>query len=176
MSESPFNYDQALKLLRTRGMSKKRIAHSIGVADTARDLARRIARRHPALPLNAEKVRVAALLHDIGRTREGDHELNSVKILREEGLEDLAAIVMHGTFYEIQRLRGIEDPRLIPQSLENKLVAYADARFRLKPVTLKERFDDITARMAGDEEKSESVAMALKRFVSMEREIMGLLQ
>jgi hypothetical protein len=105
----------------------------------------------------------------------GDHELNSIVILRREGLEDIAEIVIHGSIYEIMQLRGLHDPSLIPQTIENKIVAYADARFRDRPMTLEERWAEIESRRSLEKEKIESLRLAKARYKELERELMGLL-
>jgi putative nucleotidyltransferase with HDIG domain len=167
-------YDQALALLARYGIPESRIEHCKGVSEFAYSLAQKISASHPELPVDPEKVRIAALLHDIGRSRPGDHELNSVAILREEGHPELADIVMHGSMYEISQLRGTDDPSLLPHSLENKIVAYADARFRLSIVTLEERFTDVKERHKNNPEKVASVAMGQKRFEELEKELQEL--
>jgi putative nucleotidyltransferase with HDIG domain len=169
-------YQAALDLLTRYGISGARLEHSIGVSRFAYDLAQKIAAKHPDLPVDPEKVRIAALLHDIGRSQPGDHELNSMRILRKEGLPHIAEIAIHGTIYEIARLRGVDDPALLPATLENKIVAYADARFRLSVVTLDQRFADVRERRKDDPDKLASIDIAIDRFKSMERELMGLLE
>jgi putative nucleotidyltransferase with HDIG domain len=166
----------ALELLRKYGLPEKRIKHSIGVAQFAFKLAKQIHAKHPELSVDPAKVRIAGLLHDIGRSQSGDHEINSVRILKQEGLADIAAIVMHGTVYETMRLRGRDDRSLLPHSLENKIVAYADARFRLSVVTLKKRMDEIKVRRANDIEKVKAVDMAMKRFYRLEKELLALIK
>ncbi len=168
--------EDAIALLRRHGMAEKRIQHSRGVADFAYELAVRIARRHPELDIDPHRVRIAGLLHDIGRTRPGDHVPNSVAILREEGLDSLAERVVHGSHYEKLKRRGIDEPRFLPHSIENKIVAYADTRFRLSPVTLEERIAEIHRRRAGEHEKLASLRIALPRFVALEAELMELAQ
>jgi putative nucleotidyltransferase with HDIG domain len=167
---------QAIALLRKHGLDESRIAHSQAVAELAFGLATGIHARNPSLDVNPEKVRVAALLHDIGRSIAGDHEVNSVDLLNIEGLADLAAIVMHGSLYEISVLRGKADPSLLPQSLENKIVAYADARCKDKVVSLQERFNEILSRRAMEREKVASVTLAMPRYFALERELLGLLR
>lgn len=166
--------NEALALLRRYVDDEKRIAHCTAVAEFACDLASRILEKHPGLPVNPQKVRIAGLLHDIGRGLPGDHEANSVDILKKEGLGDVAGIVMHGTLYEIRKLRGLDDRSLLPQTLENKIVAYADARVKLRPMSLEERWADIEKRRGNDAEKMGSLRMAQARFYALERELTGL--
>jgi hypothetical protein len=144
------------------------------VASFAYDLAARIRRRHPELTIDPQKVKAAALLHDISRARPGDHEVNSATILREEGLGELAEMVMHGSYYEMSKLRGTDEPSLLPRSLENKIVAYADTRVRLRPVSVRKRVEDILRRRADDPEKAKAVRMALPRYLALEAELMEL--
>jgi putative nucleotidyltransferase with HDIG domain len=165
---------QALDLLAKYKIPEDRISHSRGVAQFAFDLSSTIHSRHPELPVNPKKVRIAGLLHDIGRSRSGDHEINSIKILQEEGLNDIADIIIHGTIYEIMKLRGNDRPELLPKTLENKIVAYADARFRLEPITLKERIAEVMIRRKSEKEKTESLAMATPRYYALEKELMEL--
>jgi putative nucleotidyltransferase with HDIG domain len=165
---------EALALLRKHKVAEKRVAHSIVVADFAYALASRIHAAHPSLPVDPATVKIAALLHDIGRSREGDHEINSVYILNEEGLHEIAAIVIHGTIYEIMRLRGKDDPSLLPRTLENKIVAYADARCKERPMKMRERWAEIETRRNNEPEKIASLHLAKTRFLSLERELKEL--
>lgn len=168
--------DQALALLKKNNLDESRIAHSRVVSDFAFDLATRIHAKHPQLDVDPGKVRVAALLHDIGRSAKGDHEIRSVEILVLEGQPDIAAIVMHGSMYEISILRGEPDSSLLPQTLENKIVAYSDARCKDKILSLQERSDEILKRRSLEEEKVKSVKMGMKRYFEMEKELLELAQ
>ncbi len=94
--------------------------------------------------------------------------------MKKEGLSDLAAIVMHGSMYELSVLRGSPNESFLPRTLENKIVAYADARVKDRVVTLEERFSEILARRKMEKEKVESVKMAMKRYFKMEKELMEL--
>jgi putative nucleotidyltransferase with HDIG domain len=171
-----FGESQAIGLLERYGLTQGRIRHSRGVAAFAHKLALKIAAAHPELAVDPAKVRLAGLLHDIGRSRPGDHEINSVEILEKEGLPELAALVMHGTIYEIMQLRGLDNPALLPGSVENKIVAYADARHRNHDVTLEDRMAEITQRRKNDLEKIKSLEMAKPRFLAMEKELFALTQ
>jgi putative nucleotidyltransferase with HDIG domain len=166
----------ALELLKKYKLPQGRIEHSIGVAHTAWTIATKIHFLHPQLPVNPQKVKIAGLLHDIGRCMVGDHEAHTVEILQCEGLDEIAAIAMHGSYYEIMQLRGIEDLSLKPQSLENKIVAYADATFKDRPVTLQQRWDEISKRRWGETEKIKSIERAKKRFFEIEQELEDLTQ
>jgi putative nucleotidyltransferase with HDIG domain len=168
--------NDALNLLYKYNIVPGRIHHSIGVAKTAFEIATSIHSRHPQLSIDPEKVKIAALLHDIGRAMPGDHEINTITVLKREGLEDIASITMHGSCYEIMQLRGIENPSLIPQTIENKIVAYADAIYKDRPVTLKERWLEIEHRRADETEKIASLHKAKERFLAMEHEIRELMQ
>lgn len=169
--------DEARALLERYGMKPMRREHSEGVARFARTMAETIAGAHPDLALDVDRVEVAALLHDIGRTRPGPHVVNSIDILREEGHEDLACCVPHGTCYEQLLQRGIDNPALLPTTLESRIVAYADARWRLgpAPVTLEERFAEIRERRHDEPEKLRSLDMALERIRTMERQLQELM-
>jgi len=167
--------NEAYELLNKYKLPQKRIRHSEGVARFAFDLASEIHEKHPELPVDPQKVKVAALVHDIGRCCPGDHEINSVSILKEEGYENISSIVMHGSIYEINLLRGHDDPSLVPQTLENKIVAYSDARYRDHVVSMEERWNEIGERRKDEKEKIKSIKMAKKRFYEIEQEIQSLL-
>jgi len=130
---------------------------------------------HPELPVDPQKVEIAALLHDIGRAFPGDHEINTIQILNKEGLADIAEITMHGSYYEIMLLRGIDDQKLKPTTLENKIVAYADSRFKDKLISMEERWSEIETRRSDEPQKIKSLQMAKNRFKEIEREILGLI-
>jgi putative nucleotidyltransferase with HDIG domain len=170
-----FTEQQALDLLHKYNIPESRIRHCQCVATFAFDVADTIHSRHPSRDVNPEKVRIAGLLHDIGRSKDGDHEINSVAILKEEDLEDIAAIVMHGSMYEISVVRGKADESLLPSTLENKIVAYADARCKDAVVSLQERFDEILARRNLEPAKLASVKIARQRYFDLEKELRELL-
>ncbi|HUI93792.1 MAG TPA: HD domain-containing protein [Chitinivibrionales bacterium] len=165
---------QALSLFKKYDLDESHMRHSKGVAQFAFNLAAKIHKKHPSLAINPEKVRIAALLHDIGRSMQGDHEINSITLLKQEGLEEIAEIVMHGSMYEISVIRGKPDQSLLPKTVENKIVAYADARFKNRLVSLKERFKEVLKRRKLEKEKVESVKMAEKRYYEIEKEVMAL--
>ncbi|NLE01234.1 MAG: HD domain-containing protein, partial [Fibrobacter sp.] len=157
------NESDALQLLNNYKIHPDRIAHSVGVSDFAFKIAQQINQLHPELDIDPQKVKLAALLHDIGRSQPGDHELNTISILKQEGLEEIASITMHGSFYEIMKLRGEDNPSYLPKTIENKIVAYADARFKDKLLSLEERWSEIEHRRSNEPEKLRSITMAKQR-------------
>lgn len=168
------SFFEALYLLKQYGLESTRIIHSIGVSDFALKLAERIKERHSELGIDPSRVRIAALLHDIGRSREGNHVVNSVAILKEEGLEEIAGLTVHGVAYEQMKAQGIDDPSLLPGTVENKIVAYADTRFRLVPVTLEQRISELRVRRKNEKTKLASVETAIPRMRALERELLEL--
>ncbi len=167
------SYDEGVALLHKHHVHPNIIHHCQGAAEVAWQLARQILEAYPGLHLDPEKVRLAALLHDIGRSRPGIHEHNSVEILHEEGLPELAEIAMHGALYEIYLLRGQKTPHLLPQTLEQKIVCYADLRFAQEPMTLRERLDDAIQRKNHIPEIVNALTLAEERLFALETEILG---
>jgi putative nucleotidyltransferase with HDIG domain len=168
------DYDAASALLERYRPPEAVVAHCRGVARVAFDLARAIAEAHPRLGVDPDKVRVAALLHDIGRVREGAHEQNTVAILREEGLSELADIAMHGASYEASVLTGRPDESLLPQSIEQKILCYADLRYCQRPMGLRERLDDAMERRSACPEAVRTIRLAEERLFRLEAELLEL--
>ncbi|HAP55907.1 MAG: HD domain-containing protein [Spirochaetales bacterium] len=171
------SYEEALRLLRSYVSDEKTLKHSIACAETAFEMAETIHRRHPELPLDPEKVRVGGLLHDIGKARPGEHELNSVAILREEGIPELADIVLHSYPYEIFLCKGEERPEYLPRSLENKIVVYADflRDQEAREVGMEERIAGIRARKRDETERMAALKLAEPRLLRLKDEIEALL-
>lgn len=95
--------NEAIALLRKHNVPENIINHSKAVAKTAMELI-----EEKNIKCDKEKVKIACLLHDIGRVRvlrESDnpefgnnrHEFHSTEILKKEGLPEIAEIVAkHG--------------------------------------------------------------------------------
>jgi putative nucleotidyltransferase with HDIG domain len=169
---------QALEILKRHLNVESRIDHCIGVSNIAFDLASRIKKKNPSLNINPEKIKIAGLLHDIGYSKEGFHEVNGQGILISEGLYEIANITMHGIIYEQVFLQtGKYDKKYLPSSLENKIVILADMYYnqRRQRVTLDERIADIEQRYKGNEAFLKAARLAWPRFKHLEKEIMTLL-
>lgn len=167
-------YTDAMTLLRKHDLHPNIVSHCIGVGEVAFCLALRIVSNCPHLNIDPHKVRMVALLHDIGRCRRGIHEWNSAHVLREEGLAALADIVMHGTLYETFLLRGVTDDRLLPKTIEQKIMNYADLRFCQRPMTLRERLDDALERKRNDPDAVATIRLSEVRLALLEEEILTL--
>ncbi len=168
------DYDEALALLKRQGLHPAIVNHCQGASAFALELATRIAERHPELEVRPELVRVASLLHDIGRARPGDHEHNSVEMLEEIGEPELAHLVLHGVLYETSILEDREDPSLLPETVEQKIVSYADVRFGQEPLTLRERIEDAIERKKPYPAVARAIAHSIERFEALERELLAL--
>lgn len=168
---------QALELLKHYLKVESRINHCVGVSVIAFELANQIKVRNPSLNINPEKIKIAGLLHDIGYSKEGFHETNGQKILINEGLDEIADIIMHGIIYEQIFLQtGKYDEKYLPLSVENKIVVLADMYCNQKQqrVTLDERIADIEERYKDDKDFLKAARLAWPRFKRIEKEIMNL--
>jgi uncharacterized protein len=169
------SFENALGLLQRHGVHPHVITHCIGVSEVALDLALRARVRNPHLDIDPEKVRIGGLLHDLGRCRPSLHEWHTIRILRNEGLGDIADIAMHGTPYErVLLLDGVEDESLLPQTVENKIVAYADLRFGQRPMSLTERLTDAVARKSASAAAVRIIHQAEERLFALEAEVLAL--
>jgi putative nucleotidyltransferase with HDIG domain len=169
--------DKALKLLRRYIDNKKTINHCIGVSSIAYKIASKIKKKNPLMNIDPEKIKIAALLHDIGKCKKGIHEINTIEILKKEDLDDIAKITMHGFIYEIFLLKGDKNLKFLPQTIENKIVALSDMYFNQNEqrVNLKDRISDILERYNNDKDFIKAVELAIPRFERLENKINSLL-
>ncbi|MBN3037364.1 MAG: HD domain-containing protein [Candidatus Diapherotrites archaeon] len=130
------NHNEAKHLLYLHVSDTGVRRHCEAVASLAYKIAKRF-------PVDAEKVRIAALLHDIGRgIAHPYHGFVSEKILRDHGEEEMADWVkQHGAAPEEAGEYSMEGYE--PQSLESKIIHYADSRVmhdRVVPISVKEEY------------------------------------
>ena len=131
MSEKLPTREQAINLLRESGCQENVIKHCEAVANLAIELAKKCIEK--GVNANLELVEIGALLHDIGRakTHSVHHAIVGVQIARNLGLpEPIIAIIKRHvgggiTAQEAKRLGWPKDV-YIPQTIEEKIVAYAD--------------------------------------------------
>jgi uncharacterized protein len=123
--------EQAIEILRKYNCSARVIEHCQAVAKLALQLARQLeAKNHQ---INLQLVEAGALLHDLGRskTHKVDHSIIGAKIAQEEGLPEqvISIIKRHvgaGITAEEAQWLGWPKDNYIPQTLEEKIVCYAD--------------------------------------------------
>ena len=131
MSERLPTREQALSLLRESGCPQNVIKHCEAVANLAVEIAKKCLDK--GIKVNLELVEIGALLHDIGRskTHSVHHAVVGAQIAKNYGLpESLIAIIKRHvgggiTAKEAEKLGWPKDV-YTPQTLEEKIVAYAD--------------------------------------------------
>ncbi|MBI5449297.1 HD domain-containing protein [Candidatus Gottesmanbacteria bacterium] len=116
--------------------NKKRI-HCALVTEVAMGLAGQI-HQFTNKPINQLLLQAAALLHDIDKNvpkRAGEkHPDTAVRILREEGMDEIAAIV------KTHSLHAILDPAIAPKTWEEKILFLADKMVKYEVIGVDERF------------------------------------
>jgi uncharacterized protein len=123
--------EQALQFLRQSGCSRNVVRHCETVAELAVEIAR--ACKEKGIDVNLELVEIGALLHDVGRskTHSVHHAVVGAEIAESLGLpEPLISIIKRHvgggiTQREAKKLGWPKDI-YIPQTLEEKIVSYAD--------------------------------------------------
>jgi len=123
--------EQALHFLRQSGCTKNVVRHCEAVADLAREIAECCIQKGSAVDL--ELVEIGALLHDIGRsqTHSVHHAMTGAIIGKNLGLPEpvLAIIKRHvggGISAREAKKLGWPKDTYVPQTLEEKIVSYAD--------------------------------------------------
>jgi uncharacterized protein len=123
--------ETALKLLIQAGCSEKVVDHCRVVADFAVEIAE--ACKKKGLKVDVDLVRIGALLHDIGRakTHAVDHGVVGAQIARDLNLSDAVVFIIERhvgsgiTKHEAEKL-GWPVKSYVPESLEERIVSYAD--------------------------------------------------
>jgi uncharacterized protein len=125
--------EQAIQLLQKQGCPPKVVRHCEEVAALAVEIAGELCCR--GLKINLQLVEDGALLHDIGRakTHRVDHGLVGSKIVESQGLpQPLVNIVKRhvggGITAEEAENLGWPKDNYVPETLEEKIVSYADKR------------------------------------------------
>jgi uncharacterized protein len=131
VSERLPSRQQALHFLRQSGCQRNVLKHCEAVAELAVEIAE--ACRENGREVNVELVEIGALLHDIGRSRTHSvhHAVIGAEIAESLRLPGTVASIIRRhvgggiTSREARRL-GWPDGTYIPQTLEEKIVSYAD--------------------------------------------------
>ncbi|MDR0319036.1 MAG: HDIG domain-containing protein [Nitrososphaerota archaeon] len=131
MSKQLPNREQAIEILQKNSCSLKVITHCQTVASLALEIAEEFKAKNYTVDLAL--IEVGALLHDLGRskTHSVNHAIEGMKLAQTEGLPDpvICIIKRHVgagiTAEEAEQLKWPKD-NYIPQTLEEKIVCYAD--------------------------------------------------
>jgi len=151
-------------MLEESGCSQRVIQHSLKVLEVAKRLTRQV--ENQGIKVNAGLVETAAILHDIGRSKTHDleHGLLGGEILGERGLpEDLRrAVERHvgaGISKDEAARLGLGKGNLIPETIEEKIVCYAD---KLVDGTEEVPFEDTLRYFEGKFGKGHPIVARLK--------------
>lgn len=131
MSEILLSPEEALRILKEVGCPIDVIKHCEAVANMAVEIAKKCLRN--GVPVNINLVQIGALLHDIGRskTHSVHHAVVGAEIARSLGLPEpvIRIIERHvggGISAEEALKLGWPNKNYVPETIEEKIVAYAD--------------------------------------------------
>jgi uncharacterized protein len=131
VSEKLPSREEAIQILVKSGCSKHVINHIKAVAKLAVEISKECERRN--LKVNVQLVEIGALLHDIGRskTHSVHHAVIGAEIAKSLGLHESLILIIERhvgggiTLQEAKEL-GWPPKDYLPQTLEEKIVCYAD--------------------------------------------------
>ncbi len=133
MSERLPNREQAKQILIQNGCPPKVISHCIAVANFAVELAQKLQKK--GYNINLQLVEAGSMLHDLGRakTHAVNHSVVGAEIAQNIGLpQEITRIIKRhvgaGITEKEAAVLGWPKGTYIPQTLEEKVVAYADKR------------------------------------------------
>ncbi|MEM3401807.1 MAG: TIGR00295 family protein [Candidatus Hadarchaeales archaeon] len=165
--------EDAILLLKKVGCSIEVIHHSLAVEKIAVEVAEKI--KNNGKQVDVEKVRIGALLHDIGRAKTHDifHGVVGEKILRDLDLDEFARFASCHIGAGIPRPEakklGLPPKDFLPETLEEKIVAYSDKLAagdrRISP---EEAIEDFRSKLGPGHP-------AIKRFEELQSEILKLM-
>ena len=124
---------ECVKLLRAAGCEEAVIKHCIAVAELALEIAAANKNRNKNKNIDEELIFTGALLHDMGRARSHgvEHGFLGGELAKASGLDDrLVKIIQRhvgaGITAEEAKQLGLPPISLMPETIEEKIVAYAD--------------------------------------------------
>ena len=175
MSENLPSPKEAVRLLRKVGCPPNVISHCIAVMRVATRLAEKIKAR--GVKVNVQLVRVGAILHDIGRSRTHsvDHAVIGGDLARSLGLPSSVVSIIErhvggGISQEEAKILGWPRRVYMPQTIEEKIVAYADKLIEgSREVPLERTLNKLREELGADHP-------AIGRIRKLEREILSLLK
>jgi uncharacterized protein len=127
------NREQAIQLLKEHHCSPKVISHSLAVTALAIEIGGKLKKK--GIEVDLGLVEAGALLHDIGRskTHQVDHSLLGAQIARTIELPQPVVNIIKrhvgaGITEEEAQCLGWPQDTYMPQTIEEKVVCYADKR------------------------------------------------
>ena len=153
--------EECIGLLRKNNVPNNIIAHTKTVCDFSMKVCDVLEKR--SIKVNRDLVAAAALLHDIKKLSNGEHEIEGAKYIESLGYPEVAVLIKrHGlkhSFYEEFR----------PKTWEEKIIFYSDKRVKNdKVVSVDERFEYIKQRY-----NKEGIDTEIKLTKDIENELLG---
>ncbi|MFH0859678.1 MAG: TIGR00295 family protein [Candidatus Altiarchaeota archaeon] len=147
------DYRKARILLRDNGCDKQVLEHCTAVSELAHDIAKRIEANGTSI--DTEFVKVAGLLHDIGRSRTHgiDHGIAGADILKDypKYARVCERHIGAGLKAEEALRLGLPAKDYMPETLEEKVIAHADNLVDCsKVITLEETLEDMMKKLGPD--------------------------
>jgi uncharacterized protein len=123
--------EEALEKMEKAGCNRQVLYHCLGVSKIAVRFAEALRQR--GLKVNLRLVEVGAIMHDLGRSKTHNVEHGAIGggLAREMGLEEALARIIErhvgaGITEEEAKKIGLPYGKYVPETLEEKIVAYAD--------------------------------------------------
>jgi len=174
LSELPSS-DEALKILRVHGCSDEVVRHCRLVSRIAKDIAD--ACKAKGIDVDINLVVIGSLLHDLGRskTHSVQHGVIGAQLARKIGLPEKVTLIIErhvgaGITSEEAVTLGLPKRDYLPQSLEEKIVTYADK------LVDGDRRSTIESEVHRFSEELGSSHPAVQRLMDLDREIRSLLE
>lgn len=169
-------YEEAEKLLK-ENCSKEVVEHCRRVSEKADEIAEKII--VGGHNVNVAVVRIGGMLHDIGRCKTNDvsHGVEGGKIVRSMGEEELARIVERhvGGGIRAGEIVGFPKKDFMPETLEEKIVCYADKLMEEMPDGSIKENEDASHEIAKLERKFGKEHPAPQRLKAIQEEIKKLM-
>ncbi len=178
MHSDSFVPEMVLRLWDKYGLPENVRKHCIEVAKLAVEMAENARKNGYDVDVNA--VKIGALLHDIGRVKTHglEHFVYTGEILRKEGIDEKIVRIAErhfscGITADEARALGLQERDFMPETLEEKIVAFADNLvFDRKRVNFEEfykKLEELKSKV--DESQKWIVENSLKRAIKMKEEL-----
>ncbi|MEM3437937.1 MAG: HDIG domain-containing protein [Nitrososphaerales archaeon] len=168
------NEQEAINLLKKENSPEVLIKHSMTVSEVSTILV--LALKEKGYYVDLDLVKIGGLLHDIGRVKTHSvlHGYLGGKILRERGVDERIARIAErhvggGISSEEAKKLGLPDGIYMPESLEEKIVCFADKIVEINNVIPLEKTLDTLRKELGYEND------AVKRIIGLKDELTRLL-